>query len=258
MPHEVHGVGVRLFEECGYLVGDVNPAAFPSGVPVGKGIIVIAGEVVADSGECHAFPFQSALLLENLQVGEWVCLVEHVEDFGGVIGEASVKLPEQQQLGLVNADAAMAGVDGLGADDSASVSVEHENGEAVAQLDEIPERRGVVLAEGVAPQVVEHFGVVDGGVLFPVLCVKPCEGDRHHPLSVAAAALVVEACGEDACLSDDIEGFFRIAVRTSPAGVLRFLECEPLKNLLVHGNVFHGASVGGSAEEQQRCAFLVE
>ena len=98
MPHEVHGVGVRFLQERGYLVGDVYPAALPSGVPVGKRVVVVAGVVVADSREGYAAAFELPLLLEDLQVGERVGLVEHGDHLGGVVREASAELPEKEQL----------------------------------------------------------------------------------------------------------------------------------------------------------------
>ena len=137
----------------------------------------------------------------------------------------------------------MACVDGLGAQDAASVRAEDEHGEAVAQLYEVAESGGVVAAEGVAAQEVEHLGAVDGGVDFAVLLVKPRDGGWENALPVAAAALVVEACGEDARLADDIECLFRIAVGASPAGILHVVEREFLEDFLVHGRFLHGAAV---------------
>ena len=258
MPHEVHGVGVGLLQERGYLVGDVYPAALPRGVPVGKGVVVVAGEVVADSREGDASALQPALLFQDLQVGERVGLVEHGDDFGRVVRKASVELPEQKHFRLVYADSAMPCVDGLGAQDAVSVRAEHEHGEAVAQLYEVAERVGVVGAEGVAPQEVENFGAVDRCVLLAVLLVKSRKVHGDYPLPVAAAALVVEPCGEDARLADDLQCLLRPAVGAAPAGVLHLFEREPLEYLLVDGRFLHGAAERGLAQEQQRCALLVE
>ena len=152
----------------------------------------------------------------------------------------------------------MACVDGLGAQDAASVRAEDEHGKAVAQLYEVAESGGVVAAEGVAAQEVEHLGAVDGGVDFAVLLVKPRDGGWDYPLPVAAAALVVQPRGEYARFGDDLKCLLRIAVRAAPAGVLLVAEREPLENLLIDGGFLDGAAVGGFAEEEQRRAFFVE